>query len=84
MVAIRSRGSQNEMIATVTDAETKRRREIHLRDRLMAKQHRVPTPRFGIGEWYGHSFASLTAAQRREYAAIALHQSSPVEDTFLR
>ncbi len=40
----------------------------------MAKQ-RVPTPRFGIGEWYGHSFASLTVEQRRAYAAIALHQT---------
>lgn len=47
----------------------------------MAKQQRVPTPRFGIGEWYGHSFARLTVEQRRAYAAIALHQTkanSPV------
>jgi len=28
-------------------------------------------PRFGIGEWYGHSFIRLTAEQRRNYARIA-------------
>ena len=27
-----------------------------------------PTPRFGIGEWYGQSFVGLTREERREYA----------------
>lgn len=34
----------------------------------MVKKPRDLTPRFGIGEWFGHSVIELTAAQRREYA----------------
>lgn len=30
--------------------------------------------RFGIGEWYGHSFVRLTSEQRKAYAGIALVQ----------
>lgn len=30
--------------------------------------------RFGIGEWFGHSFVNTTAEQRREYARIALSE----------
>jgi hypothetical protein len=32
---------------------------------------RQQAPRFGIGEWYGHSFVSLTPTERRQFAAIA-------------
>lgn len=38
----------------------------------MARVPRDLTPRFGIGEWFGHSLAELTAAQRRAYAAEVL------------
>lgn len=41
---------------------------------------RTPVPRFGIGEWYGHSFVQLTKEQRRSYAKIApvqTKQSAP-------
>lgn len=34
----------------------------------MVKKPRDLTPRFGIGEWFGHSVIELTAAHRQEYA----------------
>lgn len=38
----------------------------------MARPPRDLTPRFGIGEWFGHSLTELTGAQRREYASEVL------------
>lgn len=38
----------------------------------MAKNQRKPkdlTPRFGIGEWYGHNLVQLTGEERRRFAA---------------
>ncbi len=32
-------------------------------------------PRFGIGEWYGHSFVRTTHAERQHFAGIAVHQT---------
>lgn len=32
-------------------------------------------PRFGIGEWYGHSFVRLSGEQRRHFADIAVKQT---------
>ena len=37
-----------------------------------ANADRKPQFRFGIGEWYGKSFAEMTGDERREYAAIQL------------
>src|SRR5260370_33683919 len=36
----------------------------------------LPPPRFGIGEWYGHSFVQLTPEQRRSFSHIATHQTA--------
>jgi hypothetical protein len=36
---------------------------------------RERAPRFGIGEWYGHSFARLTPERRREFAELAPNQT---------
>jgi hypothetical protein len=41
-------------------------------NKLEVPPKRKPQFRFGIGEWYGKSFADLTGKQRRKYAQIQL------------
>ena len=38
----------------------------------------VPNERFGIFEWYGKPLAALSAAERRDYARVALHDADDV------
>lgn len=33
--------------------------------------------RYGIGEWYGRPLLSLSPAERRAYAAIAMAEAAP-------
>lgn len=37
---------------------------------------RLLAPRFGIGEWYGHSFIRLTSEQREHFAGLAPTQTA--------
>lgn len=41
------------------------------------KKEPKPQVRFGIGEWYGRSFVSLTPEERRYYASIQLQDPRP-------
>lgn len=43
--------------------------------RKPSNRRRKSPYRFGIGEWFGHSFVNLSAKQRRQFSKIALHQT---------
>lgn len=43
----------------------------------LKKREPRPQVRFGIGEWYGRSFVSLTPEERRFYASIQLQNEKP-------
>jgi len=35
---------------------------------------RVPAPRYGIAEWFGHDITAMTAAQRQHFGQLAVNQ----------
>ena len=54
------------------DSKTNRKSRASTTD--TSSKTRKPQVRFGIGEWYGKSFAALSADERRAYASIQLRE----------
>ena len=63
-----------------SDEEHAPRGDVRVAHHVARAQTVTQSRRFGIGEWYGRSFVSLTRDERRAYAAGSRFPAMPVSD----